>query len=295
MKKTSWAAIAMLAVAITWGAAFVLMKDAIQNQPFYDFLATRFTLAVLVMIAFRPSVLKAIDSATLKHGVILGTLLAGGYITQTIGLELTTAAITGFITGLYVVLTPLIGWLMFGNKINKQLVIGIALAFIALGFLTLNGFAIDVNQLWVVLCAILFAGHIVGLSVWSPGKDVYALTLVQLALVAIYSWAGALMDGSYDAPVNGDGWFAIVFTAVFSTAVAFLVQTWAQSIMDPSRVAIFLTTEVLWTAVIAVLVGQEVLGLKTVLGGALMVAAMLVVEWPTKSSKDLPVQPRLLD
>ena len=295
MKKTSWAAIAMLAVAITWGAAFVLMKDAIQDQPFYDFLATRFTLAVLVMIAFRPRVLKAIDGQTLKHGVILGTLLAGGYITQTIGLELTTAAITGFITGLYVVLTPLIGWLMFGNKINKQLVIGIALAFVALGFLTLNGFAIDVNQLWVVLCAILFAGHIVGLSVWSPGKDVYALTLVQLALVAIYSWAGALMDGSYDAPVNGDGWFAIVFTAVFSTAVAFLVQTWAQSIMDPSRVAIFLTTEVLWTAVIAVLVGQEVLGLKTVLGGALMVAAMLVVEWPTKSSKDLPVQPRLLD
>ncbi len=295
MKKTSWAAIAMLAVAITWGAAFVLMKDAIQDQPFYDFLATRFTLAVLVMIAFRPKVLKAIDGPTLKHGVVLGTLLAGGYITQTIGLELTTAAITGFITGLYVVLTPLIGWLMFGNKINKQLVIGIALAFIALGFLTLNGFAIDVNQLWVVLCAILFAGHIVGLSVWSPGKDVYALTLVQLALVAIYSWAGALMDGSYDAPVNGDGWFAIVFTAVFSTAVAFLVQTWAQSIMDPSRVAIFLTTEVLWTAVIAVLVGQEVLGLKTVLGGALMVAAMLVVEWPTKASKDLPVQPRLLD
>jgi drug/metabolite transporter (DMT)-like permease len=295
MKKTSWAAIAMLAVAITWGAAFVLMKDAIQDQPFYDFLATRFTLAVLVMIAFRPRVLRAIDGPTLKHGVVLGTLLAGGYITQTIGLELTTAAITGFITGLYVVLTPLIGWLMFGNKINKQLVVGIALAFIALGFLTLNGFAIDVNQLWVVLCAILFAGHIVGLSVWSPGKDVYALTLVQLALVAIYSWAGALMDGSYDAPVNGDGWFAIVFTAVFSTAVAFLVQTWAQSIMDPSRVAIFLTTEVLWTAVIAVLVGQEVLGLKTVLGGALMVAAMLVVEWPTKSSKDLPVQPRLLD
>ena len=222
-------------------------------------------------------------------------LLAGGYITQTIGLELTTAAITGFITGLYVVLTPLIGWMMFGNKINKQLVVGIVLAFTALGVLTLNGLSIDVNQLWVVLCALLFAGHIVGLSVWSPGKDVYALTLVQLAVVAIYSWAGAMLDGGYDPPVNGDGWFAVIFTAVFSTAVAFLVQTWAQSIMDPSRVAIFLTTEVLWTAVIAVLVGQEVLGFKTVLGGAIMVAAMLVVEWPTKASKELPIQPRLVD
>jgi drug/metabolite transporter (DMT)-like permease len=114
-------------------------------------------------------------------------------------------------------------------------------------------------------------------------------------MVALYSWAGAFLDGGYDPPVNGDGWFAVIFTAVFSTAVAFLVQTWAQSIMDPSRVAIFLTTEVLWTAVIAVIVGQEVLGFKTVLGGAVMVAAMLVVEWPTKASKELPVQPRLVD
>lgn len=293
MKKTTWAAIALLAVAIAWGAAFVVMKDAIAAQPFNDFLAIRFTLAVLVMIAFRPSVLKAIDGKLLKHGVLLGTLLSGGYITQTIGLELTTAAITGFITGLYVVLTPLLGWLMFGNKINKQLVIGIVLALGALGLLTLNGFNVDVNQLWIVLCALLFAGHIVGLSVWSPGKDVYALTLIQLAMVALYSWAGAILDGDYDPPVDANGWFAVVFTAVFSTAVAFLVQTWAQSIMDPSRVAIFLTTEVLWTAVIAVLVGQEVLGLKTVLGGVVMVAAMLVVEWPSKEA--LPVQPRLID
>lgn len=295
MKKTTWAALSLLAVAIAWGAAFVLMKEAIAAQPFYDFLATRFTLAVLVMIAIRPSVLKSFDGPLLKHGVLLGTLLAFGYITQTIGLELTTAAITGFITGLYVVLTPILGWLMFGNKVNKQLVIGVILAFSALALLTLNGFSVDVNQLWIVLCALLFAGHIVGLSVWGPGKDVYALTVLQLAMVAIYSWAGAMLDGRYDAPVNGDGWFAVIFTAVFSTAVAFLVQTWAQTIMEPSRVAIFLTTEVLWTAVIAVIVGQEVLGLKTVLGGLVMVIAMLVVEWPTKSYKELPVQPRLLD
>jgi len=295
MNKRTIASISMLAVAITWGAAFVLMKDAIANQPFYDFLASRFTLAVLVMIAFRPRVLRAIDAKLLKHGVLLGILLAGGYITQTIGLELTTAAITGFITGLYVVLTPLLGWMMFGNKVNKQLVIGTLLAFIALGVLTLNGFSVDVNQLWIVLCALLFAGHIVGLSVWSPGKDAYALTLVQLAVVAIISWFGALLDGGYEAPVDGNGWFAVIFTAVFSTALAFLVQTWAQSIIDPSRVAIFLTTEVLWTAVIAVLVGQEVLGFKTVMGGLIMVTAMLIVEWPTKSSRALPVQPRLLD
>lgn len=293
VKKTSWAGISLVTVAIAWGAAFVLMKDAIEKQPFNDFLATRFSFAVLVMIAFRPKVLKAIDAEVLKHGILLGILLAGGYITQTIGLELTTAAITGFITGLYVVLTPILGWMMFGQKINKRLIWGIGLAVVALGLLTINGFSIEVGQLWVVLCALLFAGHIVGLSLWSPGKDVYALTLVQLAVVAIISWGGAMLDGGYQAPPSGDGWFAVIFTAVFATAVAFLVQTWAQSIMDASRVAILLTTEVLWTAVIAVLVGQEVLGFKTVLGGVIMVIAMLIVEWPSKEA--LPVQPRLLD
>lgn len=293
MKKTTVAAILLVSVAASWGAAFVLMKDAIKLQPFNDFLATRFTIAVLVMIAVRPSVIKKLRGATLKHGILAGTLLAGGYVTQTIGLELTTAAITGFLTGLYVVLTPVIGWLMFSQKISKQLVVGIALAFVALAFISFNGLSIEVGQLWVILSAVLFAGHIVALSFWSPGKDVYALTLVQLAMVGLVSWGGSFIDGAYQAPPSANGWFAVIFTAVFSTAVAFLVQTWAQSQMDASRVAILLTSEVLWAAIIAVVAGQEVLSIRTVIGGAVMVAAMLVVEWPSKQA--LPVQPRLLD
>ena len=125
MKRNHWAAIALVSVAGVWGAAFVLMKDAIERQPLYDFLAVRFTLATLIMIAVRPQVLKAIDRELLKKGVILGLLLSGGYITQTIGLSLTTAAITGFITGLYVVLTPILGWLLLGQKTGaKVLLVG---------------------------------------------------------------------------------------------------------------------------------------------------------------------------
>lgn len=287
MKKTSWAALALIAVAISWGAAFVLMKDAIANQPFYDFLAIRFTLAALVLLVFRPKVVKSFDKTTVKHGLILGALLAVAYFTQTIGLELASAAITGFITGLYVVLVPIFAWVLYRTKVNKRLVLGVILATAALALISITGFAVGIGELWVMLCAALFAAHIIGLSKLSPGKDVYALTLLQLIAVAGLSWIGALATDGYQPPVDGAGWFAIVFTAVFATAIAFLVQTWAQSIMDASRVAILLTGEVVWTAVIAVAVGQEELSAKTLIGGALMLAAMLIVEWPSKN-KDEP-------
>jgi drug/metabolite transporter (DMT)-like permease len=257
------------------------MKDAIERQPLYDFLAVRFTLATLIMIAVRPQVLKAIDRDLLKKGVVLGLLLSGGYITQTIGLSLTTAAITGFITGLYVVLTPILGWLLLGQKAGGKVILGVILATIGLALISITGVTIEPGQLWVMLCALLFAAHIVGLGAWSKGLNTYALTVVQLGVTAVVSWIGALGDG-VQMPGDFDGWFAIIFTAVFSTAIAFFVQTWAQSHMDASRVAIILTSEVVFAAAIAVAVGQEVLELRTILGGLIMIAAMLLVEWPSR-------------
>jgi drug/metabolite transporter (DMT)-like permease len=295
VKKTSWAAISLVAVAASWGAAFVLMKDAINEQPFYDFLAIRFTIATAVMVLAKPKMLKTLDAKMVKHGVILGLLLSLGYITQTIGLELSTAAITGFITGLYVVLTPLFGWFIFKKPVGKKLIAGVILATIALGMISITGVGFEVGQIWVMVCAIFFAAHIVGLSIWSPGKDVYTLTVLQLATVGAVSWIGSFLnDGAYQSPADSTGWFAVIFTAVFATALAFFIQTWAQSLMDAARVAILLTSEVVWAALIAVAVGQEVLGIRTIIGGAIMVAAMLIVEWPSKKEV-LSVQPRLLD
>jgi drug/metabolite transporter (DMT)-like permease len=288
MKKTSLATLALLAVTASWGFAFVFMKDAIEQQPIYDFLATRFTLAALIMIVARPQVLKAINKDLLIKGGVLGAILALAYITQTIGLELSTAAITGFITGTYVVFTPILAWFLFKQKIEPKVFWGVSLAFVALLFISFKGFSLEPSQVWLLVCALLFAAHIVGLGIWSPGMDTYALTVIQIVAVAVISWMGALSDG-YQAPPNTFVWGSIVFTAVFATAFAFWMQTWAQSIMDASRVAIVLTTEVIFTAIIAVALGQEVLETRTIIGGALMVAAMLIVEWPGKSKKPSPL------
>ncbi len=276
------AVIALLLVGLSWGGSFVWMKDAIVKQPPADFLATRFSLAALLMIAVRPSVLKALTRQNLLRGTILGSILGVGYITQTIGLSLTTAAITGFITGLYVVVTPILAWLLFRERVTKKVFIGVALALVGLGFISINGLSVEPNHLWVVVSAIMFAAHIVGLGRWSPGSDVYALTVVQLATAAVLAWVLALGDG-YQAPPSIDVWGAIWFTVIFATAFAFLVQTWAQSVMNASRVAIILTSEVVFAALISVAVGQETLLPRVVIGGALMVVAMLVVEWPSKA------------
>jgi drug/metabolite transporter (DMT)-like permease len=284
MTKTTWAIIALFGVTFAWGAAFVLMKDAIDQQPVFDFLATRFTLATLVMILIRPQVLKAINKQLIFRGSILGVMLGLAYITQTIGLDLTTAAITGFLTGLYVVFTPLLFWFIYRKKVELKVVIGTVTAFIALLFISFNGLSIDPGQIWLIACAVLFAGHIIGLSIWSTAKDIYPLTVIQLGAASAVCWLGAVADG-YQAPPNLSVWGVIIFTAIFATAAAFLIQTWAQAIMDPSRVAIILTTEVIFAAAIAVAVGQETLALRTVIGGALMVLAMLIVEWPDKRSK----------
>lgn len=290
MKLKSWAVLSLVFVAIVWGAGFVLMKDAIDDQPVFDFLATRFTLATLVMIAIRPQVLSAINKQTLFRGSVLGVMLGLAYITQTIGLDLTTAAITGFLTGLYVVFTPLLFWFVFKKKVDKKVIVGTTLALTALLFISFNGISIDPGQIWLIACALLFAGHIIGLSFWSNAKDIYTLTVIQLAAGSVVCWLGALPDG-YQPPPSAFVWGTVVFTAVFATAMAFLIQTWAQSIMDPSRVAIILTGEIVFAAVIAVAVGQEVLSARTIIGGVLIVVAMLIVEWPDKKSKSPLDQP----
>jgi drug/metabolite transporter (DMT)-like permease len=247
-------------------------------------LAIRFTIATAIMFAIRPKVIFALKGRMLVIGGALGVILGFAYITQTLALDLTTAAITGFLTGTYVVLTPILGWIIFRKKIGIKVAIGAILALIGLGLISITGVSIEVGQIWGIVCAVLYALHIVGLGRYSAGLDSYALTFVQLFFVTVVSWIGALPDG-YVSPPTIEVWYAVLFTAIFGTVIAFFVQTWAQARMDPSRVAIVLTLEVVFTALISVGVGQEELALRTIIGGGFMVAAMLIVEWPTKGRK----------
>jgi drug/metabolite transporter (DMT)-like permease len=282
-RQESVAVIALLAVTVSWGASFVLMKDAIVRQPVPDFLFTRFVIAAGILILARPQVVTHFTPRVLWTGALTGTVLALGYITQTIGLDLSTAAITGFLTGLYVILTPFFAWLLSRQKLNRRVLAGALLAVVALGVLSITDFEFGPGSIWILAGAVLFALHIVALGVWSPGADPYALTVVQVVVVALITGAWTFSDGNgFIAPPDAGVWSAILITAVFATALGFLLQTWAQSHMDSSRVAIVLTTEVLWSALLAVGVGQEPLTERLIVGGAIMFGAMVIIEWPSR-------------
>ena len=270
---------ALLAVAAMWGISFVWMKDILDQQDVYSFLVSRFIVAALVMLVANPKVIARLNRTLLLKGSLIGTALGLGYIFQTLGLERTTPAITGFITGLYVVLTPLIGALILKEKLTISAWFYIALATVGLGVLSINGLSIGTGELFVLISAFLFAAHILLLSRWSRDFDAYTLTFVQLATCAIVSGIPASLNG-FIAPPDTQVWAVVIFTAVFATFFAFVVQTWAQARISATKVAVILTMEVVFTALFSVALGAEPLTLRIVLGGSMVLVAMVMIVQP---------------
>ena len=273
MRLAPWA---LLLVSASWGLAFVVMKDAIERQSVNSFLFTRFLVAVIAMFLLKPTVIQSINREILRKGFIAGLFLAAGYILQTLGLALTGAAVTGFITGLYVVATPVIAALVLRVRITAFTWGCVLLATVGLALLSLKGWNLGYGEFLVFLCAIAFAAHIIALSKWSNGLDVYAMTIVQLTTCALATGVISLIQG-YEAPPDRNGWYVVLFTAIICTAVAFVVQTWSQAHMSATKVAVILTMEVVFAALFAVVFGGESLSLRTLFGGVLVFAAMFMI------------------
>ena len=271
-------ALILLAVSAIWGGAFVVMKDALARLDVNSFLAWRFLIATLLLIAIRPKVLFQINRKFLLKGLLVGTFLGSGYIFQSFGLTLTSVAKTGFITGLYVVLTPVLGALFLKKKFASIQWLSVVLATAGLLLLSFKGLHVGLGEFLVFLSAIVFAAHIIALGEWSSGMDTYALTVVQLGTCALITTIAGLKSGLH-APPDSGVWWAILFCAVFATAVAFIFQTWAQSFMAATTVAVILTMEVVFAAIFGIAIAHESLTTKTAIGGLMVVVAMYAIIW----------------
>ena len=267
---------ALLSVSAAWGMAFVVMKDAIERQSVNNFLFTRFSLAVIVMIALKPSVIRQFDRDLILRAGSAGIFLGLGYIFQTLGLARTGAAITGFVTGLYVVFTPLLAYFFLKERLTKLIWSCVFIATVGLGLLSIRGFSVGIGEMLVLASAFFFAAHIIALGKWSSGRDVYAMTIVQLAMCALLSGLASIPEG-YSAPPDSGVWAVVVFTAVVCTAVAFVVQTWSQAHMTTTKVAVILTMEVVFAALFAIIFGGERLTLQATLGGLMVLTAMFMI------------------
>jgi drug/metabolite transporter (DMT)-like permease len=252
------------------------MKDTLQRHDVNSFLACRFIIASLFLIAIRPRIMASINRAIFFRGTVLGLLLGLGYIFQTFGLTHTTVAKTGFITGMYAVFTPLIAAGILKKHISPIQWLSVLIAAVGLAFLSLNGISLGFGETLVVISAAFYGAHIVGLSEWSSGADTYALTVVQLGTVGVLTLIASLPSGFHLPPDSGV-WQAIIYTALFASAFAFIIQTWVQSFMSATSVGIILTMEYIFAALFGVWFGHESLTLRVVIGGLLVISAMYII------------------
>lgn len=304
-RRTGLATTGLVAITFVWGATFVVIAEAVDRLPVWSFNALRFTIATVALAAVTGPRLASLGRDGWRDGALLGVAMWAGYATQTFGLTLTTPAKAAFITGMFVVFTPLLQALVVRRAPTATAWLSATVAFAGLGLLTLQGSLLPaVGDVLVVGTAVAFALHIVGLGVWSAGRSAAALATVQLGVSALLHTAGGLVEsvvteGPYAWwPDDAYTWGALVFTAVFASAIAFTVQTAAQAVLSPTRTAVVLTMEPVFAAVtewvgVPLLTAVGVTGLvastfgvREGVGAGLILAAMLWSELGTDEPPD---------
>ena len=282
------ASLLLLLVAMAWGASFVFMKDVLDRQSVNSFLFYRFAMAAIVLLIIHPQILRKLNWDNIKTGGITGIFLGAGFILQTYGLTMTGAAITGFITGLYVVATPLFEQFFGGRKLGRRIWLSIGIATAGLALLSVRGFSVGIGEMLVLLSALCYTGQIIGLSKWSKGRDLWTMAWIQIAVVALMTGIASFAEG-IETPPDNEVWAVIIFTAIVSTVSAFIIQTWSQSIIESTKAAVIMTMEVVFSAIFAVTIGGEILSLRTLIGGTLVVISMYVIVFHEGSQKRVTV------
>ena len=278
MKSKLTLYIAMISIAAVWGSSFVVMKDSLERQNVFSFLSSRFILAALLMFLYKPGVFRGLTNKFISRGIIAGILLGSGYIFQTYGLTKTTVSNTGFITGLYLVFTPLISLIILKRHVLKIQWLAVIVATIGLFFISYNGVTIGLGEILVLISAFIYGAHFVALGEWSDGKNTYALTFIQVVTVAALTSIFAFKDGFQIAP-DSTVWLAILYTAFFATFLGFLIQTKAQSVMSATVASVLLATETPFAVFFGLYFHSDPLTLRIITGGSLVMVAMALVIW----------------
>ena len=271
------ATLAILGMTACWGSTFYLIKDLLDRVPVLDFLAVRFAIASVALYLLAPRALGRLSRGARRNAVVLGLLYGLAQILQTAGLAHTPASVSGFITGMYVVCTPLLAAALLRTRITAMTWGAVVLATGGLAVLTLNGFSVGYGEAVTLVAAVLYALHIVGLGAWAGAREAMGMTIVQLVVITLVCFLATVPDGIV-VPDNTRDWLSVVYMAVFAGALALAGQTWAQAHLPPTRSAIIMSMEPVFAAFFAVLLGGESVTVRMAAGGAMVLTAMLVVE-----------------
>jgi drug/metabolite transporter (DMT)-like permease len=272
----------LLAMTAVWGSTFVLIKDVVARMPVADFLAVRFVIAAVAMLALFGRQIVRLERRQIVRGLLLGCVYGVGQLLQTWGLSLIAPSVSGFVTGMYVVFTPILAMLLLRQRMAVVVWVAVLLSTAGLALLSLNGVSVDTGVWLTLASAALYGLHIVGLGQWSRRGEAFGMSAVQMIAIAVVCLLATLPHGPL-LPPDRAAWFGVLYMALIAGAGAMLMQTWAQSHLPAARAAIVMTTEPVFAAAFAVTLGSDALTWRMLVGGALVLAAMYLVElWPAK-------------
>jgi drug/metabolite transporter (DMT)-like permease len=272
------ALVALILVTAIWGVTFVQVKDAVEIYPLFAFLAVRFAIATVTLAPFAAGRVRTLDRRGLGAGFGLGGLLALGYALQTAGLSRTTVSSTGFITGLCVVLTPVTALVLFRYRIALSAWVGVALATVGLAMLSGIEAGSAVGDALVLGGALAYALQIVLMERYAPDYDPVALTLAEMIAALVGFGAIALALGDLSVPHGWTVWGALLVTGVFASALAFLVQAWAQRRTSSTRTALAFAAEPVFAGFFGYVLAGDRLGALGWTGCAVILAGIIASE-----------------
>ena len=283
------AVIALLGATAVWGSTFLVTKDSLDTLSVANLLFWRFGIAALVLLAVAPGRWLHLTTTEWRRGILLGLFLGSGFLAQTEGLRHTSAAVSGFLTGLMVVFTPLVAAALFSERITRRGWMAVAVATAGLGLISFNGFSLSPGSAITVLGALLFSLQIASLSRRATRENSYGLTAVSVAVTAAVCLVAAALGDGVTTPARTDEWVAILYLALGATCLGLVLQAWSQSHLTATTAAVIMTLEPAFAAIIAVGIGGEVLTDRMWLGATAIVAAMFIAELGPRECCDAEV------
>jgi drug/metabolite transporter (DMT)-like permease len=269
---------ALILVTAVWGFTFVQVKDAVELYPLFAFLAVRYVIASAALAPPAARRLRALGREGLVAGGVLGVLIALGIGLQTAGLERTTVTNTGFITGLYVLFTPLLALALFRTPIPRVLWAAVGLALIGLALLSGAPEGSGTGDLLVLLSTLAQALQIVMVERYANRFDVFALTFVEVATACVVFGAIAVALGDLSVPRGSTVWAALLVTGLFAVAFAMLVQVWAQRRVSATRIAIIFSLETVFAGLAGYLFAEDRIGAVGLAGCVAIFAGIVIAE-----------------
>jgi drug/metabolite transporter (DMT)-like permease len=270
--------LALILVTAVWGVTFVQVKDAVEVYPLFAFLAVRYAIAAGVLGLAGAARARTLGRSGFFAGVLVGVLGALGIGLQTAGLERTTVSSTGFITGLYVVLTPLFGLVLFRTRVGIEVWLGVVLSLAGLALLSGVHVGSTTGDALVLISTSAQALQIVMVERYARRFDAVTLTLVAMATSCAGFLVVALALGELSLPRGWTVWGALLVTGVFASALAVLIQVWAQRRMSAARIALVFSLETVFAGLFGYVLAGDRLGLLGWGGCAAILAGIVLAE-----------------